>query len=120
MKQCAAPSCTAIAEQAKPYCESHRDYVAVHAKAMRDSCSWSRYYGLAVWKKLRRQVLSRDPVCVLCNRAPATECDHITAHKGNWFLFCGGLNMENLQGLCSPCHSRKTATEDSAWIKKKE
>jgi 5-methylcytosine-specific restriction protein A len=118
-KQCSAPSCSAIAEQGKQYCITHKDYISEYKKVLRDKCEWSGFYGLAVWQKLRRLVRARDPICCLCNRAPATECDHIIAHKGNWFLFCGGINMENLQGLCSSCHSRKTALEDSNWIKSK-
>jgi len=49
-------------------------------------------------------VLARDPLCN-CNQ-PATEVDHIVPKSAG-----GSDSMENLQGLCKPCHSRKTAYE---------
>lgn len=39
-------------------------------------------------------------LCCVCNRAPATEVDHIDGPSGE---------RENLQGLCDPCHNKKTA-----------
>ena len=38
--------------------------------------------------------------------------DHIKPHKGVWVLFC---SLENLWGICSECHSIKTAKEDGGW-----
>jgi len=73
---------------------------------------WDKYYHRAHWKNLRKLILSRDPVCVICNRNAATDVDHIIPHKGKWELFSA---PENLQGLCSTCHSRKTTTEDSGF-----
>lgn len=62
------------------------------------------------WQQLRRLVLSRQPLCVECERAgrvvTATEVDHIVP------LAAGGTDAtENLQPLCHSCHSRKTANE---------
>lgn len=66
----------------------------------------ARGYG-RTWQRLRRMVLAREPVCRSCQREPASEVDHIIA------LDKGGTNaMENLQGLCKPCHSRKTRAVD--------
>jgi 5-methylcytosine-specific restriction protein A len=73
---------------------------------------WRAWYQGKRWRTLRAAILRRDPVCVACNRNPANECDHITPHKGDARLF---WNPANLQGLCKPCHSRKTATEDSSF-----
>jgi len=40
-----------------------------------------------------------------------TEVDHKQSRAS------GGLStMDNLQGLCHSCHSRKTATEDGRWL----
>ncbi|OWK34953.1 hypothetical protein FRUB_09795 [Fimbriiglobus ruber] len=39
----------------------------------------------------------------------ATEVDHITPFRGSVELQYDRLNV---QSLCKPCHSRKTATED--------
>lgn len=56
------------------------------------------------WQRLRRMYLRRYPVCEKCG-APATEVHHVHA------LVDGGprLCYDNLQALCKPCHSRKTA-----------
>ena len=57
-------------------------------------------------RRWRSMVLSRDPICRLCEREPSTEADHIVplSHGGGW-------SLENGQGLCKTCHSRKTARE---------
>ena len=53
-------------------------------------------------------ILARDPVCKDCGSAPSTEADHIVALEdgGTW-------EMTNGQGLCKPCHSRKTWKENA-------
>jgi len=65
----------------------------------------AKMYTLARWKKLRLKMLKLHPRCAVC-RAKATEVDHKLDHKGDWGLFYG---ERNLQCLCKPCHSRKTA-----------
>jgi 5-methylcytosine-specific restriction protein A len=70
----------------------------------------------ARWKHpvygLRAQCLRRDPLCVMCRRAgivvPATDADHVVPHRGDPALF---WNLANLQGLCGPCHGRKSARD---------
>jgi 5-methylcytosine-specific restriction protein A len=42
----------------------------------------------------------------------ATVVDHIKPHQGDPELF---WDSENLQALCAPCHSRKTASEDGGF-----
>jgi len=71
--------------------------------------SSQRGYG-GSWRKLRAMVLNEQPICQHCRREAATEVDHIVP------LSRGGENtMENLQGLCKSCHSRKTAREDGGF-----
>lgn len=75
----------------------------------------SRGYG-ADWRRLRDQVLSEEPLCRECGkqgRVTAAECvDHIIPHRGDETL---RLSRSNLQPLCTPCHSAKTAREDGAF-----
>ena len=74
---------------------------------------WDKWYHRAYWKKtLRPTVLARDPICVICDRNPSTIGDHIIPHKGNWTLFS---DLNNLQGICEPCHAKKTAAEDGGF-----
>ncbi len=66
--------------------------------------------GSAQWRKLREAVLNEQPLCVQCleeNRlTAATEVDHINNDSHD-------NRMGNLAGLCKPCHSRKSATEQN-------
>jgi len=55
-------------------------------------------------------VLKRNPVCVICKRAPATEADHYPLDRRT--LVLRGLDADDPQygrGLCKPCHSRSTS-----------
>lgn len=58
------------------------------------------------WMKLRAQVLARDPVCQVCQRAASAQVDHIKP-------LCqgGGDSYDNLQGICIACHATKSAQE---------
>ncbi len=74
------------------------------------------FYKTTRWRKLRRYVLSREPLC----RDPfgehaewsevvsATEVDHIVPRRVRPDL---ELSLENLQALCKRCHGRKTKAE---------
>lgn len=79
--------------------------------------SSQRNYG-AAWRKIRAAFLIHIAIiqawpwacCVVCLadnlRVKATDVDHITPRaKGGTDAF------DNLQPLCHPCHSRKTAKE---------
>jgi 5-methylcytosine-specific restriction protein A len=75
--------------------------------------STQRGYGGA-WARLRRMVLARDPICVLCRQAPSTVADHIIP------LRRGGANsLDNLQGCCTRCHNRKTVASDGGFGKER-
>ena len=64
-------------------------------------------YNSVAWRKLRLQVLRLQPICNDCKRAPSTVADHITPVRlgGNFW------DIDNLQGLCAPCHNSKSAKE---------
>jgi 5-methylcytosine-specific restriction protein A len=68
------------------------------------------------WQRTRAGYLRRHPLCVECEKAGrvtvATDLDHIIPHKGDMVAF---WDSSNWQGLCKPCHSRKTATEDGGF-----
>ena len=73
--------------------------------------SWGRGYRTD-WRRLRAAVLSEQPYCVLCDM-PATTVDHILPRR------VGGTDERiNLQPLCAPCHSRKTARMDGGYGRK--
>jgi 5-methylcytosine-specific restriction endonuclease McrA len=62
----------------------------------------------AAWLRLRASVLSGEPLCRDCAKrgltVPATDVDHISGDPGD-------NSMGNLQPLCHPCHSSKTASD---------
>jgi 5-methylcytosine-specific restriction enzyme A len=63
------------------------------------------------WLKLRAMVLRRDPICKRCKDEPSTDVDHkipIRAGGARW-------SLDNLQGLCHGCHSKKTRQEEAAY-----
>lgn len=74
---------------------------------------WHGLYTAKRWKDLRVQLLARSPICADCNSL-ASEVDHILPHRGDLARF---YDTNNLQTLCKPCHSRKTALEDGRWGK---
>ncbi|KOG33419.1 phage holin [Streptomyces resistomycificus] len=60
--------------------------------------------------RFRAGVLARDPLCVRCRQAPATEADHWPLSRRE--LIAQGLDANDPargRGLCKPCHSRETA-----------
>jgi 5-methylcytosine-specific restriction protein A len=68
------------------------------------------------WSVFRLNWLSDHPLCVKCLEqglyVSATEVDHIVPHCGDMEKF---WDESNVQSLCEPCHSRKTATEDGGF-----
>lgn len=61
---------------------------------------------------MRAVQLGKDPWCAVCLEdglhVMAAEVDHIKPHHGNSKLF---FDENNLQSLCKPHHSSKTASE---------
>jgi 5-methylcytosine-specific restriction protein A len=93
-----------------PYCEQHAHLVQQRTDSHRPSAA-KRGYGRR-WRKLRSMFLSTNPLCAdpfnVHGGYPsvATDVDHILP------LTHGGSNTwDNLQALCTSCHSRKTASE---------
>lgn len=62
----------------------------------------------AAWRKLRRSVLEREPLCRHCAArgliVPSVDVDHIDNNPAN-------DEPSNHQALCHECHSRKTARD---------
>ena len=82
--------------------------VTHHATACLESrrpTATQRGYG-PQWRRLRRIVLLRNPICGICGTAPSTEADHIIPRRQG-----GPDTLENLEAKCKPCQSRKTVGE---------
>ncbi len=85
-RPCAEPGCPNLAAY-RSRCTAHK----------------LRGYG-APWRRLRARFLIANPFC-FCG-AKANEVDHIKPRREG-----GSDSPDNLQALCKPCHSRKTAKE---------
>lgn len=76
---------------------------------------FQKWYDRQCWRGphgIRRVVLARDPICMICHRNASTIADHIIPHKGVWELF---ISLTNLMGVCKPCHDIKTNKEDGGF-----
>lgn len=70
------------------------------------------------WQQIRKRVLQANPLCVHCQQQGrvtlANEVDHIKS------LEQGGTDSDdNLQGLCTECHLKKSIEERGFKYKKK-
>jgi 5-methylcytosine-specific restriction enzyme A len=108
---CRHPGCAALV--AEPgYCDEHkRDAIGWKADAYRGS-RHERGYG-ADWARRRVRILKRDcGLCQPCLRnsevTKATQVDHIVPKAEG-----GTDDDDNLQAICSPCHTAKTAQESA-------
>jgi len=103
LRPCSRPGCSGRATHGQ-HCETHSSQAHRAEREMRGT-STQRGYD-ARHRKWRKMVLARDPICCLCNKAASSVADHIRP------LSCGGgWSLDNGQGLCAPCHSKKTAQE---------
>ena len=105
-RPCSSRGCPALTHER--FCPEHQ---AEHDRLFDGDRGNSndRGYG-AVWRRLRAAQLLREPLCKHCEDeglvAPATEVDHVIPKAQ------GGVDEEtNLQSLCKPHHSAKTARE---------
>ena len=101
---CTYPGCGVLV-RGGPRCAKHP------APTMRGKTATKRTRGRK-WMAIRQRVLRMEPRCVECLKAgrlaQADKVDHRVP------LEEGGTDDEsNLQGLCHPCHARKTAIEQA-------
>ena len=93
---CRTPRCPAIA--------GPRGLCAGHARAYerQRGTAAQRGYG-TMHRQWRAAILARDVICRACGKSPSREADHVIPLSQG-----GGWSLANGQGLCKPCHSRKT------------
>lgn len=109
--RCIFPGCTILIESGLSYCPEHDARIESQRDQSRGT-STQRGYN-AQWRRLRQWWLNAHPLCEECKKhgilTSATLVDHIIPHHGDSNLL---YDPANLQSLCTPCHNRKTATED--------
>ena len=100
-RPCGQPGCPNLVEAGEHYCSEHRKQYNKRSNA--------GHYD-SHWRKISKGYLSRNPLCVECEKAgrltPATETHHIIP------VADGGTHAEdNLMALCKSCHSRISLKE---------
>lgn len=111
---CAHRGCAAVVRDGR-YCPEHKADGQVYDQ--RRGASSQRGYG-SRWRRLRRLVLAINPLCVdpwgvhqkTGEVVLATDVDHIVPRSAG-----GTDELDNLQGLCHQCHSKKTAAVDHGF-----
>ncbi|WP_406710420.1 HNH endonuclease signature motif containing protein [Trueperella pyogenes] len=112
-RPCSQPGCPELTDHR--FCPAHvRAEDERYRTYQRDPAINKRYDHR--WHKIRNAYIAKHPLCEHCQVTgrvtPAAEVDHIVP------LERGGTHDEtNLQALCKPCHSSKTAREDERWRK---
>lgn len=108
-RPCPRPRCVALITSADPYCPEHM-------KERRDAYNRKRperhrFYGTAVWQRLRNRHIRRNPICVMCEAEGAPAIGHVVDHIEPIEHGGGKLDPDNLQTLCNAHHARKTAQD---------
>jgi 5-methylcytosine-specific restriction protein A len=115
MRRCDSPGCEIVGSGR--FCSQHA------TDRMRPEATYDRRRGSAHargynsrgrWGKLRKLVISRDPICKL-NFKGCTHLSTLADHKLPK-VAGGDDSMDNLQGTCASCHGIKTRTIDPGLI----
>ena len=81
--------------------EARKEYDQKRNQRQRGKYDWN-------WRRFRLWYLHQFPLCVDCQRQPATEVHHIRGLKEHPE---DRLDPEMVQGLCKGCHSKVTRRE---------
>jgi 5-methylcytosine-specific restriction protein A len=101
-KPCAYPGCRELTTAR--YCEGHAKAEAKRYNRYDRDPDSNKRYGRS-WSKIRAAFLSANPLCEMCGEAGRLVPATLVHHKRK--LTDGGTNdRDNLQSLCSECHSR--------------
>lgn len=119
MRVCSKPGCYRLIEAgAGPVCNDHRRHKERERRATRSRREVQFYHSTA-WLRFRRWILARHPTCEMDCKAegrvtPGTDVDHIKpiSTPEGWRL---RLSQSNVRVGCHPCHSRRTARDQSGW-----
>ena len=107
-KPCAHRGCPRLTHER--YCPEHaKAEAARYNRYERDPQTNKRYGG--TWRKVRAAFLAANPLCALCQQEGRLLPAELVHHKRK--LSDGGTHdWENLQALCSECHSRLHASQE--------
>lgn len=109
-KLCNKAGCNKLISITDTYCNAHSNHNYKQYEQIRSSTQegkeYKQFYSSKAWRTLRYQVLlDCGFICEICDSKEATIGDHIVPTKVRWDL---RLERNNVQGVCSECHNRKT------------
>jgi len=111
---CHKPGCPNLTNDPSGYCPLHKKEARREQDKARGTSTERGYNNR--WRKVRKQYLSKHPLCVECQKedriVAATVVDHIIPAKDSPELF---WDEGNWQSLCKYHHDVKTAKEDGAF-----
>ncbi len=114
-KPCSYPGCSKLVQSG--YCDRHKPKRVPVKRTKQEKQPYHELYDYK-WSKASKTHLNQYPLCIECSLddklTPATLVDHITPHAGNKQLF---WDRDNWQGLCAPCHGRKSYKESIVGYK---
>lgn len=114
-RPCLYPGCPTLVDSGT--CPEHTKQRGADRRKVEGS-AWSQGYD-SDWEKVRKRALERDHyICQHCLQrdgryVPAEQVDHKVPFGGKSDPL--RLDLNNLQSLCVPCHSLKTANEDGGF-----
>jgi 5-methylcytosine-specific restriction protein A len=103
---CNIPGCPARTERLR--CPAHSSKRKQQYDL--DNPNRQAYYKSLEWRAKRKRILKRDPFCVTGCGKLSRIVDHRIARENG-----GTDDDDNLQGLCTTCHNRKTAKYDGGF-----
>lgn len=131
-RPCTHPGCSALVRDGSGRCEKHKRVERQRLDERRGTAHERGY--TSAWQRARAAFLQKHPLCVQCAEVPrvnaATVVDHVIPHRLKEALDSGDAvriaaakalfwDRQNWQPLCKPHHDRKTATEDSAFARRR-
>lgn len=107
-RPCEHPGCAELLKaQGQRYCAEHKIEHEPHRHNVHESERLG-FYRTQRWQDLRARKLMRDPLCQICNRAPAKVVHHVKPARLHPELI---WSMSNLQSACRVCHDRSRQAE---------
>lgn len=117
-RPCRHTGCRVLVRGRDGFCDQHRrESFRVQKQAVNvDYKERNRFYQRAAWKRLRAAHLQSEPLCRKCRQAgrltEASIVDHVVPFTSTQDPLA--LDANNLQSLCTSCHSSKTRADGRA------
>lgn len=95
------------------YCPAHAELYRKKFNSWRRMESNKEFYNSSAWKRIRKYILDKEPMCRMCKDVGADMVDHIVP------INQGGSKLDpvNLQPLCNSCHAVKRQKEQQEFKK---